>query len=95
MKMRNIRLDMFKYKGGTNCVRVAQVLQGYLDGEIDEKTRLKVANHLSLCRRCGLDAKSYTEIKAALADRSSISSDDVERLIHFAHDIVAGEQETR
>ena len=94
MKMRDIRPDMFKSKGGTNCVRVARVLQGYLDGEIDEKTRRKVANHLALCRRCGLDARSYTEIKATLAESSGISSDAVDRLAHFAHDIVAGEEGT-
>jgi len=95
MKMRDIRPDMFQYKGSTNCLRVARVLQGYLDGEIDEKIRQKVASHLSLCRRCGLDAQSFTEIKAALAEQSSIPSDAVERLTHFANDIVAGEEGSR
>ncbi len=92
MKMRDIRPDMFTQKGGTNCFRAARVLQGFLDGEIDEKTRQKVASHLALCRRCGLDAQSYREIKAALADQSSISPEAVERLVHFAHDVVAREE---
>jgi predicted anti-sigma-YlaC factor YlaD len=49
------------------CREVGKLLQRYLDGETDEHTTAKVAEHLEDCRRCGLEATIYREIKAALA----------------------------
>jgi anti-sigma factor RsiW len=50
-----------------SCMQVMRVLQSYLDGHTDEVTARRVANHLEACRRCGLEAATYREIKAALA----------------------------
>lgn len=49
------------------CLRVARVLQTYLDGEVDPPTATAVAEHLETCRRCGLEASTYAAIKTAIA----------------------------
>ncbi len=48
------------------CHQVAKVLQGYLDGEVDPRTARKVHDHLEACRRCGLEATTYTAIKNSI-----------------------------
>ena len=52
-----------------SCLEVGRVLQSYLDGHVDELTARRVGRHLEMCRRCGLGAETYTEIKTALARR--------------------------
>ena len=67
-----------------SCMQVMRVLQSYLDGHTDEVTARRVANHLDACRRCGLEAATYREIKASLARRAATpDSDAVERLRAF------------
>lgn len=48
------------------CVRTLRVLQRYLDGEADDRTATRVAEHLGECGRCGLQAATYRAIKQAL-----------------------------
>jgi len=85
MRMRDVRLDMFTRRGGMSCVQVVRVLQRYLDGGLDDADRERVAAHLSLCRRCGLDEHVYAELKAALADKGRRLPDQpVVRLRAFA-----------
>ena len=87
------QLDMFRKKGGVSCIQVARILQRYLDDQLDERAAAQVADHLDACRRCGLDAESYREVKFALA-RSSLppSPERVERLTSFvAHLVSEGE----
>ena len=50
-----------------NCKEVGQVLQAFLDGELDDADAPLVAAHLDDCRMCGLESASYERIKAALA----------------------------
>lgn len=52
------------------CREVGKLLQRYLDGDTDEHTTAKVAEHLEDCRRCGLEAEIYREIKASFARRA-------------------------
>ncbi|MFP8904975.1 anti-sigma factor family protein [Streptomyces atacamensis] len=66
-----------------NCLQVARVLQAYLDGETDEITARRVAAHLEDCRRCGLEASVYREIKSALARREQPDAGAVGRLRGF------------
>ena len=90
MRMRDIRPDMFTNRGGTSCVQVARTLQRYLDGELDEATRVRVAGHLEVCRRCGLDEHAYRDIKAALARQgTAVPSEPLERLRAFAAELAA------
>jgi anti-sigma factor (TIGR02949 family) len=72
-----------------SCLEVGSVLQAYLDGEVDEVTARRVARHLEACRRCGLEAATYTDIKDALARRSSaVPEDAVDRLRRFGERLI-------
>lgn len=67
-----------------NCMQVGRRLQRYLDGEIDDLVARRVRRHLEDCRRCGMKAATYTEIKAGLARRGKdVPGDAVARLRAF------------
>lgn len=73
------------------CMRTMRVLQGYLDGALDELPARRVAEHLEVCRRCGLEAEVYHAIKASLSRRDrSVDRQTVERLHRFGQRL-AGE----
>ncbi|HEX9549267.1 MAG TPA: zf-HC2 domain-containing protein [Acidimicrobiales bacterium] len=76
---------MFGTSEMASCMKVMRVLQSYLDGEIDDVTARRVRNHLEACRRCGLEAATYREIKASLARKAGgrPDPDAVERLLLF------------
>lgn len=69
-------------------MRVALVLQAYLDGETDEVTTRRVAAHLEDCRRCGLEAETYQKIKSALSGRTEPEPDTARRLRSFAEGLL-------
>lgn len=54
------------------CREVGKLLQRYLDGETNARATAKVAEHLDDCRRCGLEAGIYREIKASLARQATV-----------------------
>lgn len=86
-----VHLDMFRRKGGVTCLQVARILQRYLDDQLDEGAAAQVASHLDECRRCGLDAESYREVKVALASRARPPApEQMERLTTFVSELVAG-----
>lgn len=71
------------------CMHVARVLQSYIDGEVSQRTVRTVEEHLEECRRCGLEASTYTAIKMALAasdegETPSVDADALARLAAFA-----------
>jgi hypothetical protein len=67
-----------------SCREVGKLLQRYLDGEVHDDLARKVGEHLEDCRRCGLEADIYGEIKAALARQAPTLSDaTLRRLRHF------------
>ena len=72
----------------SDCHQVAKVLQSYLDGETEAPTSSMVAEHLEVCRKCGLEASTYLAIKTAIAanapEATSADSDAVARLRDFA-----------
>lgn len=78
-------------RGGQNeasCAEVAAVLQQFLDGEVDDVTTQRVRRHLDACRRCGLEAETYTAIKDALARRRPAVEDDTfRRLREFGREL--------
>jgi anti-sigma factor RsiW len=61
------------------CMRVKPLLQPWLDGELDDAQRRRVAEHVEACRRCGLAASTYRSLKARLrgleqpADRDAVA----------------------
>ena len=77
------RLDM------ASCLQVGRTLQSYLDGDLDDLTAQRVTRHLELCRRCGMEAVTYTEIKASLARRgAAVDAAAVTRLRDFGEQLL-------
>jgi anti-sigma factor RsiW len=78
--------------GPLTCRQTGRILQAYLDGELDELSTKQVAEHLSVCRRCGLELAVYEQIKASLKRSSRGTDDDIafRRLRLFA-DQLAGD----
>lgn len=73
-----------------NCRKVGEVLQSFLDGHTDARMTAKVAEHLEDCRRCGLEASVYREIKASLAKQSpALPESTLDRLRWFARELEA------
>ncbi|MGH9166152.1 MAG: anti-sigma factor family protein [Acidimicrobiales bacterium] len=67
---------------------MARVLQEFLDHEVDDLTGGRVARHLELCRRCGMEAAVYTDIKASLARRGApVDPEVVRHLRHFSEQL--------
>ncbi|MCX3061732.1 anti-sigma factor family protein [Streptomyces beihaiensis] len=73
---------------GLNCLRVARVLRAYLDGETDDATARRVAAHLEDCRRRGLEARTYREIKNALARCTEPEPATIDRLRGFTENLL-------
>lgn len=57
---------LFSRDRGLSCDQVAEVLQQYLDSELDPAETPKVLAHLEKCRDCGLEADLYARIKGTL-----------------------------
>ncbi len=76
-----------------SCRQVGQILQSFLDSELDEVTTDKVAEHLEDCRRCGMAADVYLEIKASLGrDAPAVPEESLSRLEEFARRLTTGEE---
>jgi len=73
------------------CAEVARVLQRYLDGEVDARTLGLVSAHLEDCRRCGLEAETYTALKQAIRRSGDPPPEPVERLRRFADRVAVGD----
>jgi anti-sigma factor RsiW len=75
------------------CMRVNPLLQAYLDGELDEDGAQRVSRHLDACRRCGLAAETFRDIKTAVSrlgdepDREA-----VQRLRRFAAELAPDDE---
>lgn len=78
-----MRLIMrLRRKEGISCARVQDLVQSFLDGELEGPERDRLAAHLDRCRSCGVEAATYERIKAALAPAPP--AETVERLQRFA-----------
>ncbi len=74
-----------------SCAEVGAVLQQYLDDELDGTTTPLVEAHLEMCRRCGLEASIYTDVKEGLAGQGELPDDSVRRLREFGERIAHGD----
>lgn len=73
-----------------NCMQVGRRLQRYLDGELDDLSTRRVIRHLEDCRRCGMEATAYSEVKASLALKGAeIPADAVTRLRAFGERLLS------
>lgn len=72
-----------------SCRQVAQLLQAYLDGELQDIRTVLVADHLDACLRCGLDAGTYRWLKQQLAGLApGVDARQLERLGDFARELL-------
>lgn len=80
--------------GGMTCHQVGELLQHYLDGELDDADRsARIHEHLEECRRCGMEAETYERIKSTIAaERPAIPADSIERLRAFGERLARGEE---
>jgi anti-sigma factor (TIGR02949 family) len=75
-----------------NCMQVGRALQTYLDGEFDDLTAQRIMAHLADCRRCGMEADAYTELKRSLARRADrVDEAPIERLREFSRRLAHGD----
>ena len=85
-------LDMFRRKGGARCVEIGRQIQTYLDGGLDASAAAKVSSHLDACRRCGLTADDYRQLKHALAETSApMPAEPLQRLQALAANLASGD----
>lgn len=76
-----------------DCAAVGELLQHYLDHELDARRARLIAAHLDDCRRCGLEAETYERIRATLAaQRDAVPDETVERLRAFGRGLIRGEE---
>lgn len=84
-------MNLFRHRSERpmNCMQVGRRLQRYLDGDVDDLTARRIMLHLEDCRRCGMEAAAYSEIKATLARRGEELPDDaVARLRSFGERLI-------
>lgn len=58
-----------KLRGRPSCGDIMEVLQAYLDGEVDADEARRVAGHLEACTHCDRESEVYKSIKDSLANR--------------------------
>ena len=77
------------------CPEVGRTLQSYLDGRVDDEWAARVNAHLEHCRRCGMEAETYAELKYALGRReTTLREDTLANLRDFAAKLASGEVPT-
>jgi len=79
-----MRRILDRLRGSMSCGEVLEVIQAYIDGEIDADTARKVAAHLDRCQPCVSEEQIYIQIKTALSQRRvHVDVDVLEQLMSF------------
>lgn len=86
-----MRARFWRRSAEMSCKEVGRVLQQFLDGTVDDVSAHRIRRHLDACRRCGLEATTYEEIKAALRRRVAPDDDAIVRLRAFGDSLASGE----
>ncbi len=83
-----------RFRGGPSCDEIMEVLQSYLDGEVDAETAREVAGHLEACTDCDAESDVFRSIKTSLANSAEpVDPDVLASLRAFSDRLVAGEIE--
>lgn len=73
-----------RIQGGPSCKEIADVLQSFLDGELQAVDIPTVQTHLDACRDCGLEAETYEAVKVSLTKHQvAVDADVLARLRDF------------
>jgi len=83
MKLRRL-FGRFLHRDRMMCADVMRVMQDYLDNRLDADTARRAAEHLEMCKDCGLEAETYAAIKQALFELGAPPTEAVDRLRTFA-----------
>jgi anti-sigma factor RsiW len=74
-----------------SCGEVLDVLQSYIDGEIDAEVARQVATHLTNCDHCDHESHVYVRIKASLRRRrDDVDPDVLAALSDYGHRLLEG-----
>lgn len=83
-----------RFRSGPSCDEIMEVLQSYLDGEVDAETARKVAGHLEICTDCDSESEIFRSIKTSLANSAApVDPEVLASLRAFSDRLVAGEIE--
>jgi hypothetical protein len=74
------------------CRETEQLLQDFMDGELDVHETKYLLAHLEACRRCGLKATTYRDIKESLVRQRRALSSDTRAQLHTFLDELDAEQ---
>lgn len=81
-------------KAEVNCREVGKILQSYLDNDVEEDFTEKIAAHLDACKDCGLEVKTYRQIKTSLASKMpKVEPAALERLQAFGNQLADNDAE--
>jgi hypothetical protein len=87
-KGRQVRTLLAQMRDMLECRRIRPLLQAYLDGHISPEDAIRVSTHLDACRRCGLAAETFRDIKAGLARLAQEPDQEaVQRLEQFVDEL--------
>jgi len=83
-----------RFRSGPSCDEIMEVLQSYLDGEVDADTARDVAGHLEMCAGCDAESDVFRRIKTSLATSAEpVDPDVMTSLRAFSDRLVAGDIE--
>lgn len=80
------------FRRGMSCADVLEVLQSYVDGEIDDAEARQVLAHLDGCDPCDHESVVYRRIKVSLRKRATpIDPEIMSALTQFSNRVARGE----
>jgi anti-sigma factor RsiW len=73
-----------------DCHDVAEVLQSFLDGQLDHRDHELVAEHLRHCERCGIEAATVRRVIDAIRrQRAALPPGQLDDLTRWVDDLAA------
>lgn len=72
--------------GGIRCLELLEVLSAYVDGELSQADRARVAAHVAECRNCARFGESFASVVGSLArlGREAIDPEEWEPVVSRA-----------
>ncbi len=81
-------MRLLRRNKGYSCHQVLEVMQAYIDGEVDEQVALNVVEHLEMCSQCAHEVDLFKRIQASVRERADeIDPRIIERLTAYAQEL--------